>query len=350
MLAEPCGAGVHQACKCQTSRRLVLAGGALLGLGLSRRTQAQPAAQPGRIDVHHHLTPPGYVSAIGGKAVVSPPTAKWTVQNSLDDMAKSGVAKAMLSITTPGLWFGDVSFASQMARASNDYGAGLVQQNPGKFGYFAALPLPDIDASLKEIAYAYDVLHADGIAMFTSYGGKWLGDPAFAPVFAELNRRKAVVFTHPTTAACCGNLIPFIPDPAIEYGTDTTRTIASLVFSGTAAQYPDVKLVFSHAGGTMPVLIERFQFIARDPAMLAKTGGGLLPLLRRFYYDTAQAANPTAMGALRSLIPVSQILFGTDYPYRLAGEHVEGLAGCGFAAAELAAIDRSNVERLLGQT
>ena len=346
MLAEPCAAGVHEACKCHTSRRLVLTGGALLGLGLGRRAQAQPAA-PGRIDVHHHLTPPGYVSAIGGKAVVSPPTAKWTVQNSLNDMDKAGVAKAMLSITTPGLWFGDVSFASRMARECNDYGAGLVQKYPGKFGYFAALPLPDIDASLKEIAYAYDVLHADGIALFTSYGGKWLGDPAFAPVFAELNRRHAVVFTHPTTAACCGNLISFIPDPAIEFATDTTRTIASLVFSGTAAQYPDVKLVFSHAGGTMPFLIERFQFINRDPAMAAKTGIGLLPLLRRFYYDTAQASNPTAMGALRSLIPVSQILFGTDYPYRLAGEHVEGLAGCGFTPAELSAIGRGNAERLL---
>ena len=348
-MIEPCDGGVHQACNCHTSRRLVLAGGALLGLGLGRRAQAQPAPAPGRIDVHHHLTPPGYVSAIGGKAVVSGPTKNWTVQHSLDDMDKAGVTKAMLSITTPGLWFGDVSFASQMAWATNDYGAGLVQQYPGKFGYFAALPLPDIDASLKEIAYAYDVLHADGIAMFTSYGGKWLGDPAFAAVFAELNRRRAVVFTHPTTAACCGNLISFIPDPAIEFATDTTRTIASLVFSGAAAQYPDVKLVFSHAGGTMPFLIERFQFINRDPAMAAKTGIGLLPLLRRFYYDTAQAANPTAMGGLRSIVPVSQILFGTDYPYRLAGEHVEGLAGCGFTPAELSAIDRGNVERLLGQ-
>ncbi len=349
MRADSCEGGTIGACACHPSRRMMLAGGALLGLGLTMGRRAAAQKPLGRIDVHHHLTPPGYVSAIGGKAQVSPPQAKWTVQKSLDDMEQAGVGTAMLSLTTPGLWFGDVGFASSLARATNDYGGTLVQQHPGKFGYFAALPLPDVDASLKEIAYAFDVLHADGIAMFTSYGGKWLGDAVFAPVFEELNRRKAVVFTHPTTAACCGNLIPFVPDPAIEFATDTTRTIASLVFSGAAARYPDMKIVFSHAGGTMPFLIERFQFINRDPAMAAKTGIGLMPLLQSFYYDTAQASNPAAMGALRTIMPVSQILFGTDYPYRTAKEHVDGLAGCGFSTADLAAIDRGNAERLLGR-
>ena len=349
MRADACEGGPGGACACHPSRRMVLAGGALLGLGLAigRRAAAQTA--PGRLDVHHHLTPPTYISAIGSKAPVSPPAAKWTVQKTLDDMEQAGVGTAMLSLSTPGLWFGDVGFAAPLARATNEYGAGLVQKYPGKFGYFAALPLPDTDASLKEIAYAFDVLHADGIALFTSYGDQWLGDPAFAPVFAELNRRKAVVFTHPTTAACCGNLISFVPPPAIEFATDTTRTIASLVFSGAAAQYPDVKFVFSHAGGTMPFLIERFQFINRDPAMAARTRIGLLPLLQSFYYDTAQASNPAAMGALRTIVPVSQILFGTDYPYRLSKENVDGLAGCGFTAADLAAIDRGNAERLLGR-
>jgi 6-methylsalicylate decarboxylase len=348
MLTKCCDGGAPEPCACHPSRRLVLAGGALLSLALGRPAAAQDAKPQGRIDVHHHLTPPNYVSAVSPKALVSPPTAKWTVQKSLDDMDHAGVATAMLSITTPGLWFGDVGFAASLARSCNEYGASLVQQHPGRFGHFSALPLPDIDASLREIAYAFDVLHADGIAMFTSYGGKWLGDPAFAPVFEELNRRKAIVFTHPTTAACCGNLISFIPDPAIEFATDTTRTIASLVFSGAAARYPNVKLVFSHAGGTMPFLIERFQFIARDPAMAAKTGIGLLPLLQRFYYDTAQSSNPGAMGALRTIIPTSQILFGTDFPFRTAQEHVDGLAGCGFSAADLSAINRGNAERLLG--
>jgi predicted TIM-barrel fold metal-dependent hydrolase len=327
----------------------MLAGGTLLGLGaLLRPAAAQTDESPWRIDLHHHLTPPGYVAKISGRAPVSPPSANWTVAKSLDDMRLAGVAKAMLSISTPGLWFGDVAFAAALARECNEYGATLVRDHPDRFGLFAALPLPDVDASLREIAYGLDTLHASGVAMFTSYGGKWLGDPAFAPVFEELNRRRAVVFTHPTTSQCCGNLIPFIPDPAIEFATDTTRAIASLVFSGAAARYPDMRIVFSHAGGTMPMLIERFQFIARDPAMAAKTGIGLMPLLRRFHYDTAQAANPAAMSALRAVVPVTQVLFGTDFPYRRAEEHVTGLAGCGFTNAELLAIDRGNAERLLG--
>jgi predicted TIM-barrel fold metal-dependent hydrolase len=320
----------------------------LLALGATRRATAAEGA-PWRVDVHHHLSPPEYIARVSNRAPISPPTLNWTVAKSLDDMAQAGVAKAMLSITTPGLWFGDIAFAASLARACNEYGATLVRDHPKEFGLFAALPMPDVEASLREIEYALDTLHADGIAMFTSYSGQWLGDPLFAPVFEELDRRGAVVFTHPTTAQCCGNLIPFVPDPAIEFGTDTTRTIASLVFSGAAARYPNLRLVFSHAGGTMPFLIERFQFIARDHEMAERTGKGLLPLLQSFFYDTAQASNPAAMAALRAVIPVSQVLFGSDFPYRRAAENVSGLAGCGFSREELTAIGSGNAERLLAR-
>jgi predicted TIM-barrel fold metal-dependent hydrolase len=350
MAAFSCDNGASAACSCHPSRRLLLTGGAAL-FGLAAATTRRAAAQtaPHRIDVHHHLVPPGYVTAVSAKVPVSPPIIKWTLQKSLDDMDRAGVATAMMSLTTPGLWFGDVAFAAPLARSCNDYGATLVRDHRGRFGHFASLPMPDADASLKEIAYAFDTLHADGITLFTSYGDKWLGDGAFTPVLEELNRRKAVVFVHPTTANCCGNLISFIPDPAIEFGTDTTRTIGSLVFSGAAARFPDIRWIFSHAGGTMPFLIERFQFIARDPEMAAKTGSGLLPLLRTFYYDTAQASNPTALGALRTLVPTQQILFGTDFPFRTAEEHVEGLTKCGFTPAELAAVEHENADRLLGR-
>lgn len=338
------------ACACHLTRRAMLVGGALFGLMASRHTAAaQPIQEPRRIDVHHHLTPPEYVTRLDGRATIQPPTRNWTVAKSLDDMARAGVAKAMVSISTPGLWFGDANLATTLARACNDYGATLARDHGDKFGLFAALPMPDVDASLREIEYGLDTLHADGIGMFTSYSGQWLGDPMFGPVFEELDRRGAVVFVHPTTAQCCSNLIPFIPDPTIELATDTTRTIASLVFSGVAARYPNMRLVFSHAGGTMPFLIERFQFIARDKEMAQKTGIGLMPLLQSFFYDTAQAANPGAMAALRAIMPVSQILFGTDFPFRRAEEDVAGLAKCGFSPEELAAIDHGNAERLLAR-
>jgi predicted TIM-barrel fold metal-dependent hydrolase len=213
---------------------------------------------------------------------------------------------------------------------------------------FAAMPMPHVEGTLQEIAYALDTLKADGIGLLTSYGDKWLGDPAFTPVLEELNRRRAVVYTHPTTANCCGNLIPDVPESIIEWGTDTTRTIASLVFSGSAARFRDVQLIFSHGGGTLPFLTERFLRLPLINKNLAtRVPNGVEHELKRFYYDTAQAAHPYALASLTKLIPVSQIVFGTDFPYRTAAEHVKGLTDYGFSASDLQAIDRDNAVRLL---
>jgi predicted TIM-barrel fold metal-dependent hydrolase len=215
---------------------------------------------------------------------------------------------------------------------------------------FAAMPMPYVEATLQEIAYALDTLKAEGIGLLTSYGDKWLGDPAFAPVMEELNRRKAVVYTHPTTANCCGNLIPDVPDAIIEWGTDTTRTIASLVFSGTASRLRDVTFIFSHGGGTLPFLTERFVRLPQaNKNVAARVPNGVEAELKRFYYDTAQAAHPYALASLTKLIPISQIVFGTDYPYRTAADHVKGLTDYGFSASDLMAIDRGNALRLLPQ-
>jgi predicted TIM-barrel fold metal-dependent hydrolase len=164
----------------------------------------------------------------------------------------------------------------------------------------------------------------------------------------ELNRRQAVVYTHPTTADCCGNLIPNVPESIIEWGTDTTRTIASLLFSGTAARFRDIRFIFSHGGGTLPFLTERFVRLPQiNKAVAPHVPNGVEAELRRFYYDTAQAAHPWALASLTRLIPVSQILFGTDFPYRTGIDHVKGLADFGFNAGDLQAIDRDNAARLL---
>ena len=272
----------------------------------------------------------------------------WTSEKSIADMDKAGVATALTSITTPALRFLDDPGARKVARECNEYSAKLAAEGKGRFGTFAAMPMPYVEATLQEIAYALDTLKADGIGLLTSYGDKWLGDPAFTPVMEELNRRKAVVYTHPTTADCCGNLIPDVPDSTIEWGTDTTRTIASLVFSGTASRLRDVTFIFSHGGGTLPFLTERFQRLPQaNKNVAARLPNGVEAELRRFYYDTAQAAHPYALASLTKLIPISQIVFGTDYPYRTAADHVKGLTYFGFSAADLMAIDRGNALRLM---
>ena len=191
----------------------------------------------------------------------------------------------------------------------------MIQDYPSRFGLFAAMPMPAIDATLREIEYAFDTLKSDGIGLFTSYGDKWLGNAAFVPVFEELNRRKALVFTHPTAANCCANLIAEVPPPMVEYGTDTTRAIASLLFTGTAGRFPDIRFIFSHAGGTAPYLTERFIRSERNLKDRAQRfPKGVLYELKKFYYDVALTANPVPLAALLKLVPVSQVLFGTDFP------------------------------------
>ncbi len=336
-------------------RRKFLAGVAALGASAlipGRRSEAQaPAAVPGtphRIDVHHHLAPPRYIAELAPKQILQPPTRNWTPARSLEDMDRAGVATAITSITTPGVWFGDSAATRRLARECNEYAARLVVDFPGRFGAFAAMPMPDVESSLREIAYALDTLKADGVGLFTSYGDKWLGDPAFTPVMEELNRRKALLYTHPTAATCCRNLVPDIPPPVIEYGTDTTRTIASLVFSGTAARFPDIRFIFSHAGGTMPFLTERFTRLPlANKELESRVPKGVVYELRKFHYDTAQAAHPMALASLLKLVPVSQVLFGTDFPFRNSEDHVKGLIDYGFNASDLRAIDRENTLRLL---
>jgi len=314
-------------------------------------TVASPGPAGGRIDMHHHLSPPKWVAALRRRGPIEPLVGTWTPERSLADMDRAGTATAMLSITTPGIFMADLPVAEgrDVARACNEYAAELAARHPGRFGFFAALPLLDAEGSLREAAYALDVLKADGIGLITSYGDKWLGDPAFFTVLDELDRRRALVYTHPTAASCCANLQRAVPPVMIEYGTDTTRAIASILFAGSAQRHPNIRWIFSHAGGSMPFLIERF---VRHPILAPQVAPmfpqGVRPVLQRFWYDTAQTANAAAMSALTHVVPVSQIVFGTDFPYRTGIDHVNGLRGSGlFGEADLRRIERETPLALL---
>lgn len=330
-----------------SSRRDFLAG----VLGAAALTSLQAVAQgPGatkakrnRIDVHHHYLPPQAARKIFRDGTAPP---KWTAELSLEQLDMNGVATAMVSIVQPGVWTGKADDSRSLCRDCNDYGAQLVKDHPGRFGLFAPLPLPDTEGSLREIEYVFDTLKADGIGLVTQYDGKYPGDPSFAPVFEELNRRQAIVYFHPTNPQCCVGLVKGVTPATIEFATDTTRTIASLLFSGTAAKFPNIRFIFSHGGGTAPFLVGRFEQLAKDrkdPFM----PGGATPELRKFYYEVAQANHPGALDALLRMAPISQVLFGSDYPFRQISDVVEGVAQYNFTKAQRQAIERDNAVRLM---
>ena len=330
------------------SRRRFLAGGiASLGLGIgspAAPAAAQaPVAAKSRIDVHHHFVPPFHADVMATRRASGRPP-KWTPQMSIDEMDRSGIATAIVSLVQPGAWFGDdMALSRRLSRECNEYGAKMIADHPGRFGLFAAIAPPDADGGLKEIEYAFDTLKADGVGLFTSYGDKYLGDPSFEPVYAELNRRKAVVYVHPTTPACCGNILPGIGASTIEYATDTTRTITQLVFSGVATKFPDIRWIFSHSGGTLPFLTARLEVEAQRK----KLQSGAAPILRQFYYELAQGTTPGQLAALLKMAPVAQLLYGTDYPFRPGAEVNAGIAAQGFSPDEVRSIEHELAMKLM---
>jgi 6-methylsalicylate decarboxylase len=344
-----------------TSRRRILtalaatAGAAAL---LPRsKLLAQPAPLPQRlVDTHHHYYPREIIDAWQGyltrntEGRLQPNVANWAPASSLEEMDKSGVGTSILSLASiPGVWFGlDTEGMRRMSRLCNEFAAKMVQDYPGRYGMLASLPMPDVDGSLAEIAYAFDNLKADGINLSTSFGDRWPGDPAYKAVFEELNRRKAVVFFHPYAPNCCGGLNSGVPPGVLEFPYDTGRAITSLLLSGSLARLRDIRWLFSHGGGVMPMLAGRVAYFAgarKDTAEIAPNG--VLAELQRLYYDTANAAWPTSMAGLLKMVPPSQVVFGTDFPYVPTTLQIDALEKNGLSTETLAAIQRDNAARLI---
>ena len=339
------------------SRRRLLGAAALAAgaLGLAGRAAfaaPEKTAMPhghDLIDVHHHILPPG----------APPPLqalfAGWTPERDLAQMDGAGVSTA---IVLAGLVVGpDPEQNRRLARAWNTYGASLGRDHPGRFGLFAALPMRDVEGSLAEIDFAYDQLHADGVGLATNYGELWLGDPSFQPIWDKLNARRAVIFVHPTDAPCCAPAKmtytrPNIDGSWIEWPMNTARTIFSLMTSGTLRRYPDIRFVFSHGGGVMPLLVERVAGLAAWPhvgpqGLETYFPEGIETEFAKLHFECAQACSRTNMGALRSLVPDTQILFGSDSPIFPLSYGSSQFAKLDLPPATAHAIGRGNAGRLL---
>jgi predicted TIM-barrel fold metal-dependent hydrolase len=308
-----------------------------------RHVLAQGAAtRPYRIDTHHHYT-----------------GNNWAPGRTIEAMDQVGIATAILS--RPGIPLSEPEPARRLARETNDYGARLVRDYPGRFGLFATLPLFDVEGSLREIAYGFDVLRTDGVCLVTSYGNKWAGDPAFAPVFDELNRRKAVVFVHPTTPPCCVDITLKtevaelgVRSTALENQFDTARGIVSLVLNGTLYRCPDIRFIFCHGGGALPTLHERLDHLIGDDQSSRTDGGsdggyrskyvpnGFDHEIKKLYFDVVRVANPANFAMLRQLIPPDHLLFGTDFPPVPMSETASRLQGLRLDAPFLRGIERDN--------
>jgi 6-methylsalicylate decarboxylase len=340
-----------------TRRRFAgLLAGAVAGVGFSSNSLAQNAASGPRIvDTHHHIFPPNFTKWNLKRMTDDSPTfpgsfyLNWTPHYSLEQMDRNGVETAIGSITSPGVWFGDTEEGRRNTRDCNEFGARMAQDHPGRFGMWGAIPLPDVEGSLREIEYIYDKLKLDGIGLMTSYdNGKLLGHANFAPVLEEMNRRKALVFVHPTVS-CCAMPVAHVNRVAIDFPTDTTRTITDLIYSGSLMRFPNIRWIFSHGGGTVLMLTARLAGAGLSPEEKAAViPNGFERELQKLYYDVASVSlSPSAMAAVFKAVPMEHLLFGSDIPFFTIERIATATSKFEIPAGDLKKIQRENALALL---
>jgi predicted TIM-barrel fold metal-dependent hydrolase len=309
-----------------------------------------------RIDVHHHILPPSYsrwLRALGVQDAGGRELPAWSVEDTLHMMNEREIAKAIVSVSAPGVHPDpnkrDDATARAMAREVNEFTARVVHEHPSRFGFFATLTLPDVDGALAEAAHAFDTLGASGVILLASTLGEYLGAPQHDALFAELDRRRAVVFVHPFVPP--GPSIPGIPPFAADFLLDTTRAAYRLVQTGTLRRFPNLRIILSHAGGFVPYASYRLAIA------LAAEGKRALPDLlenfRSFYFDTAISGTPAALPSLLAFAKPGHVLFGSDWPF-LPAPAIGLFTGLldGYAALDAeghAAIDRKSAAPLFGE-
>lgn len=272
----------------------------------------------GRIDVHHHVIPPAFVETMQAKGIEKVAGAllpKWVPEKSIAVMDANGIQTAITSLSAPGVHFGDgAAQAVDLARRCNEFSAGMVAQYPGRFGFFAVLPMPFTEQACAEAIYALDVLKADGVVLLGSTDGHFLGDPLFDELMSELDRRRAVVFVHPNLHETSINIGLNMPGFLIEFLCDTTRAAINLILSGTQEKYPNTRWILAHAGGFLPFVAGRLGTVD-IPNLERNAPRGVQHYIERFYFDTALSPSKYSMVALKELVDPSHILFGSDFPF-----------------------------------
>jgi predicted TIM-barrel fold metal-dependent hydrolase len=307
------------------------------------------ATSPNRIDVHQHSVPPAWASAMDDRGLTSGGWRRpaWSADAAVAMMDEHGIATGILSAPAPGVNFGDDSEGRSLARTVNEFGAELMKDHPRRFGLFASVPLPDVDGALQEATYALDTLGADGVVLFSNAGGRYLGDPAFEVLWAELDRRQAVVFVHPNQPDL--PMLDGTPAPLVDYPFDTTRSAIDLVLKGVMRRYQNVRVILSHGGGFLPYAAYRFSVLTSMVTEPGRDAEELMEDMRRFYFDTALTPSPTALPALLAFARPGHILYGSDWPYAPAtvGEFFnQELESCDLSAEEAFAINRGASEEL----
>ncbi|MEV7239240.1 amidohydrolase family protein [Streptomyces sp. NPDC051020] len=286
-------------------------------------TDADTAAGGGGeqvVDVHAHFITNRYIARAINAGHREPDGMpenywpRWSADQHLRLMDEAGIAFSLLSLSSPGVHFGDDAAARALAREMNDVAAATAAEHPHRFGYFAVLPLPDTDGALAEIDRAFHRLGARGVIVLTNNAGHYLGDRRLRPVLAELDRLGAVVLLHPTSCVGCENLAVGRPRPMIEFLFDTARTVVDFILSGAAELYPRLRVIVPHAGGVLPLLVDRvelFRSIHSEP----DDRRTMDELLGTFHYDLAGTPSAPQLAALRSVVGQDHLLFGSDYAW-----------------------------------
>ncbi len=329
-------------------RRSVIATALAVTGGLGTAGARTPTM--GRIDTHHHFLPPELVAAVGeARLAASTPYGRmpgWSPEIALATCDAMGIDRAILSIS-PGYAVEDQSREPATLRACNEAATRLRSAHPTRFGHFASVPMSDRASALLEITYALDVLKADGIVVATNYSGRYLGDPDFAEIWQELDRRRALVFIHPTHPQYTLASMP--PESVMEYPFETTRAATSLAFAGVTQRHRGIRFILSHAGGTLPYLAARIAGGAQLDPRLRERIPDPMAELRSFWFDTALSGNLSALSALMQFADPSRILFGTDFPYAptpVIQANIHGLESVVTDPVQRRAITRGNAETL----